>query len=220
MMERSIISEATKIEMKAGFNSESRTSYQAREQAGEKAFLSSVGEDRLEPQRYSSWSRLTIDAARVDRFLENCRLPAAFRREGTIQPDEVASSGMRFIRRPQQEVFKEEILAVKTKKELPNGSRLQPRRPVLSEDGVLRCDERLRYAEYLPWETRYPIILPRSHWVTTLIIKQAQEQSEHGGTNLWRTLYHETRKRKGTPEEIFVPIYVFGNKGRASGGSF
>ena len=114
---------------------------------------------------------------------KNCRLPAAFRREGTIQPDEVASSEMRFIRQAQEEVFKEEIRAVKTKKQLPNGSRLQPLGPVLSEDGVLRCDGRLRYAEYLPWETRYPIILPRSHWVTTLIIKQAHEQSEHGGTN-------------------------------------
>ena len=100
--------------MKAGLNSEARKSYQAREQAGKKAFLSSVGEDRLEPQRYSSWSKPTRVAARVDRFLENCRLPAAFRREGTIQPDEVASSGMRFIRQAQQEVFKDEIRAVKT----------------------------------------------------------------------------------------------------------
>ena len=123
----------TKIEMKVGFNSEVRKSYQAREQAGEKAFFSSVGEDRLQPQRCSSWSRLTRVAARVDRFLENCRLPAAFRRE-----NEVASSGMRFVRQAQQEVLKEEIRAVKTKKELPNGSRLQPLRPVLSEGGILR----------------------------------------------------------------------------------
>ena len=60
---------------------------------------------------------------------------------------------------------------------------LQPLRPVLDEDGILQCDGRLRYAECLPWETRYPIILPRSQWVSTLIIKQAHEQTQHAGTN-------------------------------------
>ena len=53
----------------------------------------------------------------------------------------------------------------------------------MSEDVVLRCDGRLRYAEYLPWETRYPFILFQSHWVTTLVMKQAHEQSEHEETN-------------------------------------
>ena len=74
--------------------------------------------------------------------------------------------------------------AVKAGRELPSASKLQPLRSVLDEDGVLRCDGSLRYAEYLPWETCFPIILPRSHWVTTLIIKQAHEQTQHAGTNL------------------------------------
>ena len=73
--------------------------------------------------------------------------------------------------------------AVKAGRGLPSTSKLQPLKPVLDEEGVLRCDGRLRYAEYLPWETCYPIILPRNHWVTTLIIKQAHEQTQHAGTN-------------------------------------
>ena len=54
---------------------------------------------------------------------------------------------------------------------------------MLDEDGVLRCDETLRYAECLPWETRYPITLSRHHWVRTLIIKEVHEQNQHAGTN-------------------------------------
>ena len=73
--------------------------------------------------------------------------------------------------------------AIKAGRELPSASKVQPLRPVLDEDGVLRCDGRLCYTEYLPWETRLPIILLRSHWVTTLIIKQAHEQTRHVGTN-------------------------------------
>ena len=95
--------------------------------------------------------------------MENCRLPVALRWEGSLQTDEVVSAGMRFIRQAQEEVFKEEIRAAKAERELSSESKLQPLRPVLDEDGILRCDGRLRYAECLPWETRYPIILPRSH---------------------------------------------------------
>jgi len=87
------------------------------------------------------------------------------------------TSEMRYIRQAQREVFAEEIRAVKARKELPSGSKLLPLRPVLDEDGVLRCDGRLRYADCLPWETRYPIILPRNHWITILIIKHAHEQN-------------------------------------------
>jgi len=43
---------------------------------------------------------------------------------------------MRYIRQAQQEVFAEEIRAVKAGKELPSGSKLLPLRPVLDEDPV------------------------------------------------------------------------------------
>ena len=142
-----------------------------------------TSEDCLQPQRYSSWSKLTRVTARVDRFLENCRLPAALRREGALKPDKVTAAGRRYIRQAQQEVFGEEIRALKAGREIPGGSKLLPLRPVLDKEGVLRCDGRLRYAECLPWETRYPIILPCSHCVTMLIVKHAHEQDHHAGTN-------------------------------------
>ena len=134
--------------------------YQTKEMTEETVFLSSIGEDQLEPQRYSSWSKLTRVSAWVDRFLENSRWPAALRREGTIQPDEVASAGMRIIKQAQQEVFKEEIRVVKTGKELPSGSKLQALKPVLDKDGILRCDGRLRFAECLPWRPIIPSFCP------------------------------------------------------------
>ena len=120
--------------------------HQIKEHTVKRAFLSSGSEDRLEPKRYSSWRKLTRASARVDRLLENCCLPVALRREGSLQTDEVISAGMRFIRQAQEEVFKEEIRAVKAERELASTSKLQPLRPVLDEDGILRCDGRLCYA--------------------------------------------------------------------------
>ena len=152
----------TKIEVKKGPDIEVRKQYQEAEQTEEQTFLALTSEDRLQPQRYSSWSKLTRVAARADRFLENCRLPTTLRREGALKPDELTAVGMRYIRQAQQDVFAEEIRALKAGREIPGGSKLLPLRPVLDEEGVLRCDGRLRYAECLPWETRYPIILPSS----------------------------------------------------------
>lgn len=67
----------TKIEVKKGPDIEARKQYQEAEQTEEQTLLALTSEDRLQPQRYSSWSKLTRVTASVDRFLENCRLPAA-----------------------------------------------------------------------------------------------------------------------------------------------
>ena len=86
-----------KIETKKVLDVEIRKSHQIKEHTVERAFLSSGSEDRLEPKRYSSWGKLKRVSARVDRFIENCRLPVALRRKGSLQTDEVISAGMRFI---------------------------------------------------------------------------------------------------------------------------
>ena len=58
---------------------EVRKQYQ--EYSQERSFLSTMTEDRLDPTRYSSWTRLTRVSATVNRFLENCRLPSIFARK-------------------------------------------------------------------------------------------------------------------------------------------
>ena len=211
----------TRIEHKRETDVELRKLGQTKERSGEETFLSLTTEDRLEPQRFSSWTKFTRTAAWVCRFIENCRCPVTIRRQGMIQPER------RIIRQAQQEVFKEEMRAVQAGKELPSGSKLQPLKPVLDEDGILRCDERLPYAEFLPWETHYPIILLRNHCVSRLIIKQAHEQSYHGGFNQvlselstqywiisareaikeWERACMQCRRRTATPaKQIMAPL--------------
>ena len=56
--------------------------------------------------------------------------------------------------------------------------------PRLDDDGIIRADMQLKYAKFLPCNTRYPIILPRKSWVTKLIIKHHHELGGHSmGTN-------------------------------------
>ena len=51
------------------------------------------------------------------------------------------------------------------------------------ETGVIRCEGRLKYADYLPYSAKYPIILPKGCWVTTLIVKHFHEKLGHHGVN-------------------------------------
>ena len=100
--------------------------------------------------------------------------------------------------------------------------------PLIDEDGILRCDGRLKYAEFIPYKTRFPIILPRRHWVTTLLIKHYHEKGYHtSGTNqtladltsrfwiiagreeirAWERECAQCRKRKAKPaSQVMAPL--------------
>ena len=50
--------------------------------------------------------------------------------------------------------------------------------------GIMRCISKIVNAEFLPIETTYSVILPRTSWVIKLIIKQYHEDGHHStGTN-------------------------------------
>ena len=43
----------------------------------------------------------------------------------------------------------------------------------------MRCDSRLKYAEFLSHDARFPIILPHKHQVTKLIVKYFHKEGNH-----------------------------------------
>ncbi|CAG2211547.1 unnamed protein product [Mytilus edulis] len=69
-------------------------------------------------------------------------------------------------------------------KDLPKTSKLLGLQPRIDENGLIRCDGRYEYAEFLSFDARNPIILPRKNWVTKLIVKRYHELGKHvSGTN-------------------------------------
>ncbi|XP_028418886.1 uncharacterized protein LOC114544439 [Dendronephthya gigantea] len=111
----------------------------------------------------------------VLRFLNNCRTTVNDRVFGPLKLEEVQDA--------QQQSY-EKYTVIKEGKPISARSKLLKLMPKLDEDGVLRCDGRLCYAEFLPYEVRFPIILPRGSWVTRLIIKHYHEIGQHVlGTN-------------------------------------
>ena len=70
-------------------------------------------------------------------------------------------------------------------------SKLLSLSPVMDAEGIIRSNSRLEFAECLPENTRFPVILPRKHQVTKLIVKRAHENTNYSGTN--QTLAELTR---------------------------
>ena len=48
--------------------------------------------------------------------------------------------------------------------------------PQIDENGLIRSGGRLENADYLPFDVKYPIILPRGNWITKLIVNYYHEK--------------------------------------------
>ena len=83
------------------------------------------------------------------------------------------------MRLTQREAFCEEYTALRLGMPISNKSQLIKLIPCIDEDGIIRCEGRLKFADFLPYDTRFPIILPRGHWVTKLIVKNYHERRNH-----------------------------------------
>ena len=125
---------------------------------------------RLHPSNWSSWLRLTRVCAWVLRFVQNCRSSRQERLSESLSPEEIENAEILIILEAQQAAFTEEYLALQENKWISKKSRLRTLVPLLDEDGLIRCDGRLRFAEFLPYDMRFPIILPRGSWTTKLIV--------------------------------------------------
>ena len=143
----------------------------------------SVDEDdqpwRLDPRHFSSWTKLIRVQAWVRRFVDNCRSPN--RESGELKTEEIEDAAIQVLKGAQRKAYPGEYLAFQQQRELPKKSKLLGLHPWLDEEGQLRCYCRLKYAEFLPQDARFPIILPRKNCVRKLIVKHYHEKDNHAG---------------------------------------
>ena len=139
--------------------------------------------NRLDPTRFSDWTRLVRVRSWVIRFITNCLSTAEHQTTGEITPEEFRDAELSIIQLAQRQAFRDEIGLLDVRRPVRPDSKIASLNPTLDEDNVLRAQTRLEFAE-VNFETRHPIILPRRNWVTTLIVKKHHEQLHHvGGTN-------------------------------------
>ena len=149
--------------------------------------------ERLNPTRYSSWKKLTRILAWINRFYQNCKQnDRTHRKIGELQPHEVINAEFHFIKKAQQEEFNEEYDVVMKQKCVSVKSSLSCLMPFMDEDGIIRANTRIREADYIPYNVKHPIILPRHHQVSKLIVRQQHLDNNHyGGTIIFYHNYHQ-----------------------------
>ncbi|PFX19093.1 hypothetical protein AWC38_SpisGene16531 [Stylophora pistillata] len=119
---------------------------------------------RLEPTRFSSWTRLVRLQARVWRVIYNMCNPRERMKGQELLPEEIEDAEVEIINRAQLKAFHEKYIALLKGKEILNKSSLSNLCPWLDDQGVLRCGGRLQFSEYPPYNVRFPIMLPRVAW--------------------------------------------------------
>jgi len=106
-----------------------------------------------------------------------------------LSPKEIKDAEEEIVSLAQREAFHDEYAALSLGKPTPQKSQLIKLNLCIDGDGIIRCDRCLRFAEFLPYNSRSPIVLPHRHWVTKLIVKNYHERANHAsGVNviLWQ----------------------------------
>ena len=127
-----------------------------------------------------SWPVLQRRVAWIVRFCQwiaNGRVASS---TGPLTLQELSQSTQAIVRIVQNECFPQDVKEVSQNKEVKISSRLGSLRPVL-EDGVLRVGGRLQKAVVLSWDEKHPMILPKHHHVSQLIVRHYHEFAAHSG---------------------------------------
>ena len=121
-------------------------------------------------ENFSSYRKLLNVTAYVVRFIQNCRNksnPVI----GDLSAEEVNCAENLWVKQMQSTVKPEKLLGLK-----------QQLCTFKDESEILRCKGRLGNTA-LSFDKKYPILLPRYHNVTKLIILHCHDNVFHGGTN-------------------------------------
>jgi len=141
--------------------------------------------------RYSTWNKLVHIVALILRFYNCCKVRLSFETEKNLQTKstnllyskvtsfkELDEASTRIILLVQQESFAETIKCLKNEK--PLSLHLQKLSPFLDTAGIVRLGGRLRNAT-ISFNAKHPILLPKNHFVTNLLIDHYHVSYLHCG---------------------------------------
>lgn len=158
----------------------------------------------IQANKYSSLNKLIRVTSFVFRFIRNI-----YKKRGWNEPDSLSNPTQYWIKEVQSDYYQEEhrILSslrstlhshstamssgqtpTKHYPDISKGSRGVHRNNkliknlglFLDDEGVIRCQGRIHNST-LRYGARYPVLLPKTHWLTQLIIHNAHQVTLHGG---------------------------------------
>ncbi|XP_063243611.1 uncharacterized protein LOC134542933 [Bacillus rossius redtenbacheri] len=138
--------------------------------------------------RFSRLTRLLRVTCCLLRFAHNCRVSLKERKTDNMSPDELNKALHFWLFWVQSHHFKEDISALK------KGQCISPQIrklvPFLDDSGLIRVGGRLAHSS-VPFEQKHPVLLPKSHHLTDLIINHYHEKNHHPGVQTLRGILRE-----------------------------
>ncbi|XP_032396233.1 uncharacterized protein LOC116704734 [Etheostoma spectabile] len=128
--------------------------------------------DRL--SRFSSWYKATQAVARLLRRVKGNKST------GHSSVKEREDAQCIIIKDLQRQVYPEEIKLLVKEAQLPSQSKLRLMDVFLDQDGLLKVGGRLKNAS-LPALQKHPMIIPKDHHITIMIMAHYHEQIRHQG---------------------------------------
>ena len=143
-------------------------------------------------ESFSDWCRAKRAVALCRKYVR--KLKTRINGGGVQEPTEInvvdlEAAGKLIVQAIQVRAFSEEMTTLKgnegreNQRDLKLSSKIAKLNPFLDDDGILRVGGRLKNAD-LPYGVKYPMILPRSSHVSSLIIRHFHERTAHQGKGM------------------------------------
>lgn len=139
--------------------------------------------------KFSTFAKLIRVVAWVQRFIKGVKKLTKVK--GPLNSAEIEDATLCVIKLIQNSNFQEEIALLLKGKVLPRNNKCISLNPFLDSNGILRVGGRLSRHESLAYDRKFPILLPKNHFITALIIREYHKRSMHSGTNLTLSLIRQ-----------------------------
>lgn len=153
----------------------------------------------LNTEIFTSWKEALNVISDCYRFIANLRMHPTNKFEGLRTNNELEKAKIWLLKMTQSQFYHEEMHCLHYQKHIKRSSALYKLSPYLDEDGLLRIKGRLDAAKDLPFDAKRPLILPRQHHITFLIVADMHckfvHQNHETVVNTLRQVYYIPKLR-------------------------
>ncbi|XP_065076354.1 uncharacterized protein LOC135699956 [Ochlerotatus camptorhynchus] len=149
-------------------------------------------------ERFSKWERLQRSMAYVLRFIFNVTKKGE-KRSGRLAQQELDDAENEVLKQVLKENFADEVTTLKNNQVLPEDKKESIDRssivyqlmPMMDERGLMRQNSRIAAAKDIHHSVRFPVILPRMHRCTELLVARYHRLYRHANSE---TVVNEVRQ--------------------------
>ncbi|XP_062557220.1 uncharacterized protein LOC134222088 [Armigeres subalbatus] len=151
-----------------------------------------AAEEIIDVHRFSNWNRLLRATAYVHRAIASWKHLSCERPLAVLCQTEFLKAEITLWRQAQAQVYFEEEHSLNEGGSISKGSSLRALSPFLDEKGILRVGGRIDNAPNMPYNAKHPVILPRNHRITYLVVLSFHQRFLHANSE---TVCNELRQQ-------------------------